>query len=1380
MRESLLYDEENSPQYFDIDERAKKFGMPEALARDRVITRAERYDLVKEDIIKSSEESTDPKSLAKKPGTNTPIKRKIVPLGHGLQTYPLPANVQGKTPKVDKVTREIYNATDNREIASLILAKFNRDHAALERNFNNRFTDSHQRMSSDEVEHLMDTSLLMQKDANEFYHDHAHLLNKGFEKPSYMPKQHKRFFDGETVTPPVKKAAVVDTEAAKENAPLFPYGQRAVLQNLKTLECLNDCPVRVLSFDPTTGKYTINIATVQAKQELRGYWLCSENHLRALDKPKVQESGPATVGNCDYADIGIDAESGQPTLDPKERPVHRQFGTTYSQALKERIRLLIEKYKEIFGTDIRTPCKFAPMKIELIPNQKLPRSPRFWKNSPTMREEVRTQLQKMLNAGVVGASNTAIVSNVLLVKRPGMPGKYRFTIDFRDLNAATVPQKWQMPDVQNQLDRLKGNKIFGALDISQYYHQIELHKESRYLTGFITEDGVFEYRRVPMGLTNACSHAQAELQKAIDADVTLAKYNVRNYFDDIPIAAKNEDDFMEVLEALFSLCKRMNLKVNEEKSVFGVTSITHVGFIVDANGVRVDPMRTQSFRELQTPTSIKKVQAVLGAMNYVRHFIPNFSTRAMPLTSMLGKKGLDKAKFIWSEACQKAFDDLKDCVLNTTPLAFIDYKKEIFIRCDSSQFGAGAVLFQFDEDGRELPIAYASRKYTLAERNYNTFQQEAAVIVWSLEKFSEYFQGHPVTVQSDHKNLSWVKRSAMPQLSRWRVRLQDFDFKIEYIPGPANICADGLSRLEIDDKDMLISMRDFLPTHAATESLLNSNIPIRQLSEFVGRPTRRYGDGMSLRSKTASEKIWESDRMNEEDVEVEGMVPHTSLESKVDDTDSAETTHVFDESGECIQEREVMDPIVQQPDLPDIDVLDGHVSDIIAGAHNDIVGHAGVYVTLQRVLRSEKGWADRQRMIRDIDAFLSGCPTCQKFRKRRSVDGAHRFVIQGSPFAEISVDILKLPRKDCRQNQYVVVIVDNFSRWTSCVAVQDKTAESAARAIIQTIGIFGCPLRIRSDGGGEFINDILKSVEELLGTKHHKITPYLHTGNSLAEKANRAVLENLRNIIFDSRLRLHGEHQWSDILPLAQRIINASFNSSIGCSPAQIIFGDNIDMDRCLVTPTKTAASYDTDAYVAQLLHNQSIIIDAADKHLHETQAKNLRKWKATHKSDLKIDAAMRDGAWVLARYADDAPKSKLKPKWRGPFRLLDWKNETHSIVRLQDTVKNKVIETHINDVELWNPLFESSVEGLTKVAEFDNWSYPIDAILGIALDPKDDDVEPVALPLDAPRCVAQKKRYLFSVKWKNYNEPSWVPYNDIKGTSSFELFAAMHSALNL
>ena len=102
---------------------------------------------------------------------------------------------------------------------------------------------------------------------------------------------------------------------------------------------------------------------------------------------------------------------------------------------------------------------------------------------------------------------------------------------------------------------------------------------------------------------------------------------------------------------------------------------------------------------------------------------------------------------------------------------------------------------------------------------------------------------------------------------------------------------------------------------------------------------------------------------------------------------------------------------------------------IISGVHNDIVGHAGVLTTLQRILRSDKQWASRSQMIADIDAFLSGCVTCQKFRKRHNRNKDQRFHIAGSPFSELSVDVLQLPRRDCNNNQYVVVIVDTFSRW---------------------------------------------------------------------------------------------------------------------------------------------------------------------------------------------------------------------------------------------------------------------------------------------------------------------------------------------------------------
>jgi hypothetical protein len=386
------------------------------------------------------------------------------------------------------------------------------------------------------------------------------------------------------------------------------------------------------------------------------------------------------------------------------------------------------------------------------------------------------------------------------------------------------------------------------------------------------------------------------------------------------------------------------------------------------------------------------------------------------------------------------------------------------------------------------------------------------------------------------------------------------------------------------------------------------------------------------------------------------------------------------------------------------------------------------------------------------------------------------------------VDILKLPKRDCHGNLYVVVIVDSFSRWVSLEAVPDKSALAASRALLRNFGNFGVPLTIRSDGGKEFINAILASIEHILGTTHHKIMPYHHEGNSLAEKANRSVLENLRNLIFDKRYILNGEHQWSDLLPLVQRIMNSSFNASIGCAPYNLVFGNNIDLDRCLLTATPVPLEgVDVPEYVQTLSHNQRILLDASERVLSETHAKNIAKWKLEHKTDLSVQQKMQEriedpsqAVWVLSRVQNDTPRAKWKPKWAGPFRLLDFKTNSQSVVRLFDTVSQKVVESHLNDIALWDSRFVNSVEGLTKIAETDNWQYPIDGIVGIALEPESEDDEPQALPLNQPRAVSNKHSYMFSVKWHGYAEPSWEHYSTVEHTSSFALFAQTYPALKL
>ncbi len=356
---------------------------------------------------------------------------------------------------------------------------------------------------------------------------------------------------------------------------------------------------------------------------------------------------------------------------------------------------------------------------------------------------------------------------------------------------------------------------------------------------------------------------------------------------------------------------------------------------------------------------------------------------AKPLATKNSKSG---RQFCWTDACSKAFYTIKQAALDAPLLSVIDFSKEVFIRCDSSKFGQGAVLFQFDSECREHVIAYASRKYSLSERNWATFQQEASAIVWALEKFHEFIGGHEVTIQTDHKNLSWISKSIMPQLTRWRLRLQEFHFTVEFIPGRLNTCSDGLSRLQIDDDDIPISMRDFLPPAAAAASFLNEQIPMRCLNNY-----RTSNAEHGKPSKTTSELIWEGKNIrsvggtehDSDDEHEEHVVSHSAasppqhgdrfqtMMNNVDDVPGLQA----DNDSETDDETFLRENIESAPPILvlDRDELDpARIKSIIESVHGDIIGHGGTYVSLQRVLKHKQCWAPRSKMLEDIDQFTSG------------------------------------------------------------------------------------------------------------------------------------------------------------------------------------------------------------------------------------------------------------------------------------------------------------------------------------------------------------------------------------------------------------------------
>jgi hypothetical protein len=156
-----------------------------------------------------------------------------------------------------------------------------------------------------------------------------------------------------------------------------------------------------------------------------------------------------------------------------------------------------------------------------------------------------------------------------------------------------------------------------------------------------------------------------------------------------------------------------------------------------------------------------------------------------------------KTPWIWEQAQQAAFDAVKR-ILSTAPvLAYPDFTLMInfIVTTDASQVGIGAVLSQTGADGVERPIFIASCVTTSGESRYAPTALEALAVVHYMELFKPYVGGCSFKVVTDHRTLVWHFSSPRSSMYlRWILRLQQYDFTVEYRPGKYNLVADAVSR----------------------------------------------------------------------------------------------------------------------------------------------------------------------------------------------------------------------------------------------------------------------------------------------------------------------------------------------------------------------------------------------------------------------------------------------------------------------------------------------------------------------------------------------------------------------------------------------------------
>lgn len=117
------------------------------------------------------------------------------------------------------------------------------------------------------------------------------------------------------------------------------------------------------------------------------------------------------------------------------------------------------------------------------------------------RERVRNMVDELKNANIVEDSNSEYASPILLVTKK--TGDVRMCVDYRAINKITVPDKYPLPRIDDQIDRLHGNTYFTSLDLFSGYYQVPINDpDTRAKLSFVTPDGKYTFKRMPFGPTN--------------------------------------------------------------------------------------------------------------------------------------------------------------------------------------------------------------------------------------------------------------------------------------------------------------------------------------------------------------------------------------------------------------------------------------------------------------------------------------------------------------------------------------------------------------------------------------------------------------------------------------------------------------------------------------------------------------------------------------------------------------------------------------------------------------------------------------------------------------------------------------------------------------
>ena len=761
---------------------------------------------------------------------------------------------------------------------------------------------------------------------------------------------------------------------------------------------------------------------------------------------------------------------------------------------------IVKPFRKLFDINVKLgTIKGFVHKVKVKPDiqpiqQKLRRLP-F-----AVREKVSDQLKKLENEGIIEKIDASDwISPIVVAWKKS--GDVRVCVDLREVNKSISPDKFPLPKIDELLSEIGDAKMYSQLDLTQAYHQLLLHPDSRNLTAFITHDGVFQYKRVCFGLSSAPSVFQKMM-----STILAGLKGVQCYLDDVIIWGCTQIEHDENLKAVLTRLSKYDVKLNLGKCQFSKTEIQFLGHTLSDRGIQVGD-KHRGITQASVPTDDKSLRSLLGLASYFSKYIPNMTNVLEPMRRILRSSD----KFRWTDEAQRSFVELKGLLTQKQVLASFNANLDIIVTTDASGYGLGAVMTQI-KDGVERTIECISRTLSINEQKYSTSEKEALACVWACERWNTYLWGRKFTLRTDHQALVTLlsakgsDRQSL-RISRWACRLLKYNYTMQFKKGSENTVADALSRIPMCATENEIDVQDEIICHLALgyecqyitldklkEEVLNDKA-FNILTEYIQNKWPEYN--------------------NVEDC----VKPFYRFKDEL-----------------C-----VCDQIIMRNDKVLIpQVLKKLLLEL---AHEN---HQGMTRTKQ-LLRMIYWWPGMDKQVEDL---IKACLVCQFNDK--SVKQTHAPLqpvkFPERPWEKVAIDIVgpfERATNDCR---YAITLVDYNSKWPE-VGFTSKVTTSNVIDFLKTVfSREGFPWEIVSDNGTQFVSEEFRIFLSERGIKHTLISLYYPESNGAVERFNGVLKNCIQNCIITGK-------QWKMSVREFLAAYRATPHATTGQSPAAALHG---------------------------------------------------------------------------------------------------------------------------------------------------------------------------------------------------------------------------------